>query len=151
MTTSPLLRARHTAELLGYAQPVVVDPRWIEVDYGEHEGKALRDVPADIWSEWRTDPHFTPLGGESLAQVTERVAAACEELFAQADAGARAFDVVIVSHVSPIKAAVAWALGAQGDAAAALAWRLHLSTGSVCRIDFSTSGPVLETFNAVAI
>ena len=66
------------------------------------------------------------------------MAAACEELFAADGAGARRRDgdVVVVSHVSPIKAAVAWALGT-----ADLYWRLHLRTASVTRIGWSRDAP----------
>ena len=69
---------------------------------------------------------------------------ACEELFARSGSGARgAGHVVVVSHVSPIKAAVAWALGAGDD----LAWRLHLSTASLTRLAWGADRPVLRSFN----
>jgi len=147
LVTSPLRRATDTAAALDLAVPASVDARWIEVDYGEFEGRPLGDVPADVWRRWRRDPEFRPRGGESLAEVGRRIAEACEALFADAGAGARSDegDVVVVSHVSPIKAAVAWALG--GDEA--LAWRLHLSTGSITRIAWGPTGPLLETFNEV--
>jgi broad specificity phosphatase PhoE len=146
--TSPLSRARDTAALLDLGVPVEVDGRWIEVDYGEYECQPLRDVPADVWREWRRNPDFRPAGGESLAAVDARVAAACDELFAHDGAAARATggDVVVVSHVTPIKAAVAWALGM----GAGLSWRLHLLTASVTRIGWGTDGPVLHGFNEVA-
>jgi broad specificity phosphatase PhoE len=146
--SSPLSRARDTAELLGLRPPLEVDERWIEVDYGEFECQPLRDVPADVWREWRRSPDFRPAGGETLAEVETRVAAACDELFADDGAGARAAagDVVVVSHVTPIKAAVAWALGLGPE----LSWRLHLQTASVTRIGWSNDGPVLHGFNEVA-
>jgi broad specificity phosphatase PhoE len=80
--------------------------------------------------------------------VDARVATACAELFATPDAGARRpdGDVVVVSHVTPIKAAVAWALGAD----AGLSWRLHLQTASVTRIGWGHDAPVLHGFNQVA-
>ncbi len=56
LISSPLARARDTATLLEVGCPVEIDDRWIEVDYGEHEGKALRDVPADIWSRVAPKP-----------------------------------------------------------------------------------------------
>jgi broad specificity phosphatase PhoE len=121
-----------------------VDARWIEVDYGELEGRALGDVPSDLWTRGRADPAFRPPGGESLAEVGVRVREACEDLFARAGEGARGDgDVVVVSHVSPIKAAVAWALGA-GDQ---VAWRLYLATASVTRIGWRDDGPVLHRYN----
>ena len=144
LVVSPLGRARETAGALRLAVPAEVDERWIEVDYGELEGQALGAVPAEVWTRWRADPTFRPPGGESLAEVGARVRDACEELFAQAGHGARAEgDVVVVSHVSPIKAAVAWALGA-GDE---LAWRLYLATASITRIAWSVDGPVLRRYN----
>jgi len=148
LRSSPLRRARDTAGLLGIEPPVRIDDRWIEVDYGEYEGQPLREVPAAVWQEWRADPGFRPSGGETLAEVQDRIADACAELFATSGAGGRADDgdVVVVSHVTPIKAAVAWALGAD----AGLSWRLHLNTGSVTRIGWSNGAPVLHGFNQVA-
>jgi len=144
LVSSPLERARHTAEALGTGLPVEVDDRWIEVDYGEYDGRALGDVPAGVWSKWRSDPAFAPPGGESLAAAGSRVRAACEELFADPDGPARGEGiVVVVSHVSPIKAAVCWALGT-GDEGA---WRLYLANASVTRIDWGPAGPVLAGFN----
>jgi broad specificity phosphatase PhoE len=137
VVTSPLVRTRQTAALLG--PPVVADERWIEVDYGRYDGMPLGEVPPALWAAWRADPAWAPEGGESLAAVGRRVRAACEEL-ADEVAGV---DVVVVSHVSPIKAAVAWALGA-GDEAV---WRMFLDLASVCRVSVSPLGPSLRAFN----
>jgi len=149
LRTSPLRRARDTAQALGLGIPAVVDARWIEVDYGEYDCQPLRDVPAGVWREWRRNPDFRPPGGETLAEVDARVAAACDELFADDGAGARATagDVVVVSHVTPIKAAVAWALGVGVE----LSWRLYLQTASVTRIGWGNDVPVLHGFNQVAL
>ncbi len=146
--SSPLRRALHTAELLALAPSVTVDAGWIEVDYGEFEGRPLGGIPAEVWRRWQHDRDFRPQGGETLAEVDRRVAAACEELFAADGAGARCADgdVVVVSHVSPIKAAVAWALGT-----ADLYWRLHLRTASVTRIGWNRDAPILHGFNEVAL
>ena len=144
LVSSPLRRARDTAAALELDVPVEVDERWIEVDYGELEGRALKAVPPELWTRWRADPMFRPPGGESLAEVGVRVRGACDQLFARAGEGARAVgDVVVVSHVSPIKAAVAWALGT-GDE---VVWRLYLSTASITRIGWRNDGPVLHRYN----
>lgn len=147
LLTSPLRRAVDTAGALGLPVPVEVDERWVEVDYGVHEGRPLSDVPSEVWRRWRADPGYRPEGGESLAEVGLRVRAACEELLGDGDAPARdgGGDVVVVSHVSPIKAAVAWALGVDDR----VAWRLHLSTGSITRIGWTGNGPVVHAFNVV--
>jgi len=146
--TSPLSRARDTAELLALGLPVTVDERWVEVDYGEFECQPLHGIPAEVWQQWRSDRDFRPEGGESLAEVDTRISAACEELFAANGTGARRpdGDVVVVSHVTPIKAAVAWALGATD-----LYWRLHLRTASVTRIGWNRDAPILHGFNEVAL
>lgn len=134
---SPLRRARETAAALEL--PVEVDERWIELDYGELDGRPITDVPADLWRRWRADVGFAPPGGESLAALGRRVRAACDELAAEAAEA----DVVVVSHVSPIKAAVAWALGT-GDE---LSWRLHVAPASVTRVEVRDGWGVLTAFN----
>ena len=52
-------------------------------------------------------------------------------------------DVVVVSHVSPIKAAVSWVL----HAGAETAWRSHLDQASISRIAITPRGAVLRSFN----
>jgi len=144
LVSSPLSRARDTAEALGTGLPVEIDERWIEVDYGEYDGQPLGDVPAEVWGRWRSDPTFTPPGGESLAAAGARVRAACDDLLADPEGAARGDGVVVVvSHVSPIKAAACWALG-MGDEGA---WRLYLANASVTRITWGPGGPVLAGFN----
>ncbi len=146
--SSPLSRARDTAQLLALGLPVTVDGRWVEVDYGEFECQPLHGIPAEVWVQWRSDRDFRPEGGETLAEVDTRISAACQELFAADGTGARRSDgdVVVVSHVTPIKAAVAWALGATD-----LYWRLHLRTASVTRIGWNRDAPILHGFNEVAL
>jgi broad specificity phosphatase PhoE len=145
--TSPLRRARDTAALLDLGAPVAVDERWVEIDYGEFECQPLGGIPAEVWQRWQSDRDFRPAGGETLAEVDRRVSAACEELFAEGGAARRSgADVVVVSHVTPIKAAVAWALGTLD-----LYWRLHLKTASVTRIGWNRDAPILHGFNEVAL
>lgn len=137
--SSPLLRARQTAEHFG--APVEIDPRWIELDYGKWDGVAVNSVPAEVWSEWRTDLDLRPPGGESLRVVATRVREACEELAAWAVDRT----VVVVTHVSPVKAALAWAL----DVGDEVAWRCYLSPASLTRIRVGPNGPSLVAFNEV--
>ncbi|HEV3212715.1 MAG TPA: histidine phosphatase family protein, partial [Acidimicrobiales bacterium] len=103
LRTSPLRRARATAALLGLDRDPVVDDAFIELDYGECEGRELHEVDPGFWARVREDPATRWPGGESLADVQRRVAAACDALFATDGEGARSEDgdVVVVSHVSP--------------------------------------------------
>jgi broad specificity phosphatase PhoE len=147
LLASPLGRAKATADLLGTGLEVEEEPRMIELDYGELDGTPLTEVDPVLWQRWMRDAAFAPSGGESLATLGVRVGEVMEELFDVEGSGARATDadVVVVSHVSPIKAAVAWALGADD----LVAWRLRLSTGSVTRIAMGPAGPQLLSFNEV--
>ncbi len=138
--TSPLLRAVETAEALGV--PMEIDDRWKELDYGDYEGRAMSDIPASTWDRWRSDPDFAPPGGESMRALGVRVREACADLVD--DAMDR--NVVVVSHVSPVKAAVAWALDAPGS----ISWRCHLDQASICRILVTPRGPLLLGFNEPA-
>jgi broad specificity phosphatase PhoE len=142
--SSPLLRARSTAQAIANRTglSVAIDERWTELAYGIYEGVPQGDVPAEVWAKWRSDPHFAPESGETLAQVQERVVRACDELL-QTLAGKTA---VIVSHVSPIKSAVAWALGVD----VGVSWRTQLDTASISRITLTPRGPVLRSFNELA-
>jgi broad specificity phosphatase PhoE len=138
--TSPLQRAADTAREIAtmLAAPLEIDERLVEVDYGEWDGRRLGDVDAAEWAAWRADTSFAPPGGESLASVGERVAAFCDERL-RSDA-----TIVAVSHVSPIKAAVAWALGVGDDAT----WRMQLDVASVTRIGRRANGPAyLAAYN----
>ena len=139
IVSSPLRRARETASIIARERPVEVDDRWIELDYGTYEGKPVADVAEATWAQWRADPDFVPGGGESLRSLGERVAAACEELIAEA----RDHDVIVVTHVSPVKAATAWALGVDDR----VTWRMYVAPGSITRIAPRPWGHVLSSFN----
>lgn len=137
VVSSPLVRARDTAAAIG--AEVRVDERFIELDYGDWDGLAMSEVPADRWAEWRNNPHMRPPGGESLVELDERVRPALEELAGAARTG----HVVVVSHVSPIKSAVTWALGAGPE----MTWRMSLDRASICTVTFGPRGPALSSFN----
>ena len=131
--SSPLQRCVATAEVFGV--PVDVDERWIELDYGEWDQTPLSSLPAETWARWRDDLHLRPPGGETIAELGERVRAACDDLLAEAAER----DVVVVTHVSPFKAAMAWAMGV-GDE---VCWRIHVSPASLVRIVVRAGRPSL--------
>ncbi len=141
--SSPLRRARQTAEALGGGRTFTIDPRWIEIAYGEFEGGDIADVRPTLWANWEADPTWAPPGGgESLAAVAERVASACDELAAATAAG----DVIVVTHVNPIKLAVTWALGTPPQASG----RMFVQLASITTIEVSPAGhPVLLGFSAL--
>jgi broad specificity phosphatase PhoE len=141
---SPLLRARQTATAIaqGVGASLEIDERWIELDYGAFEGLRQSEVPTNVWREWRNDSNFAAPQGESLNQVQQRVADACAELAQRLDGRT----AVVVSHVSPIKSAVAWALGVD----VSVGWKTQLVTASITRLAISANGAALTSFNEVA-
>lgn len=142
LVSSPLQRARATARAIAdeLDLDVLVDPRLIELDYGELDGSRLSEVASATWASWRSDPAFRPAGGETLLEVQRRVSSFCEEHAAHAALA----DVIAVSHVSPIKAAACWALGVEP----ALTWRLSLPVASITRI--VTEPRALRSFGETA-
>jgi len=151
--TSPLRRAERTAEAIaaayaracgpGAVPPPEVDERFVEFDYGELDETPVSGFPPGFWERWRSDPEWRPPGGETLGEVRERVTAACEELSAEAARN----DVIVVTHLSPVRAGVIWALGGGTE----LSWRLSLGVASITRI--TTAGPFgtqLAGFNETA-
>ena len=140
VVTSPLRRSRETAAALG--READVDDAWIELDYGELDGTPLRDVPRDVWAGWQADPSWSPPGGESLVDLGTRIRAACDALAEEcADR-----DVIVVTHVSPVKAAVAWAL----DVGDHISFRTFVSPASVTTISTARGRPSLHGFNSCA-
>jgi len=69
--SSPLQRARRTAELAGFADLIVIDPQLAEWNYGDYEGRTSADIRRSR-PEWDLFRDGCP-GGESVSDVTERV------------------------------------------------------------------------------
>ncbi len=145
--TSPLARARRTAEIaLPHLTPEVNDA-FIEVDYGYWDGRPLSEVTTDQWRAFERDHLVAFEGGESLAAVDQRVHAALEELLEDVESYLHRphEHLAIVSHVSPIKSATTWALGVAGS----VAWRTRLDNGSMTTIGVRASNPPRVDFNVV--
>lgn len=140
VVSSPLRRCVETAEAI--RSDVETDERLVELDYGELDLRPLSEVPAEVWARWRADADFRPPGGETLTELGARVSAVLEELSADASEG----DVVVVTHVSPVKAALSWALGVGAE----ISWRSFVAQASITRIAVTERGPSLQLFNSEA-
>jgi broad specificity phosphatase PhoE len=88
MVTSPLVRARETADLVAVASltrpPIVADPRLAEMDYGHWEGLTYAQIDERWATErtaWEADPAANACpGGESAQDVALRARAFVDEL-----------------------------------------------------------------------
>jgi broad specificity phosphatase PhoE len=82
--TSPLFRARETADLVAPGARVEFDPRLREMDYGAWEGRTYEAIAAadgPLRREWEASPGTTRCpGGESGDDVATRVAAFLSDL-----------------------------------------------------------------------
>ena len=148
IVASPLRRTVQTAEAVAevIGLPVVTEDGFRETDFGAWEGLTFAEVrerwPSEM-TAWLADPEVAPPGGESFAEVSERVTAALHRVLA----GRSGQRILIVSHVTPIKTLVAAALLAPPPAL----FRMHLDVAALCEIDWYADGPaVLRSYNDTA-
>jgi broad specificity phosphatase PhoE/ribonuclease HI len=140
IVTSPLLRARRTAEAVAKATgaPLEVSDDLAETDFGKWEGMTFAEIQErwpDELAAWLASVDVVPPGGESFAAVTRRVVAALDRLLA-----AHALKtLVLVSHVTPIKTLACRAMLAPPAAM----YRIHLDVASLCEIDWFSDGPAV--------
>ncbi|MGH3718512.1 MAG: bifunctional RNase H/acid phosphatase [Pseudonocardiaceae bacterium] len=138
VVSSPLPRARQTATLVADALgvPLNVHDGVIEADFGAWEGLTFAEAGArdpDLHTRWLTDTSVAPPGGESMDAVHRRVRRARDQLIAEHGAAT----LVVVSHVTPIKALLRMAL----DAGPSVLHRLHLDVASLSVAEFYPDGP----------
>ena len=102
---SPLGRTRETAELVTRGLRHVVLEGLTEIDYGEWEGLSpaqARERDPELYDAWVEDPsRIAPPGGETAAQVAERVLAALHEIEEKYADGNR--PVLAVSHKATLR------------------------------------------------
>lgn len=112
--TSPLLRARQTAEAVAsrHGLPIIPNPLLVERDFGIWEGEefsALVNRYPDAVRLWREDPvAYTPENAESLTDVLARCTAFLKELCAR---HADEETVLVVGHSIPLRLIVAHLIG----------------------------------------
>jgi glucosyl-3-phosphoglycerate phosphatase len=110
VVSSDLSRAHLTAELAGHPG-ADTDPRWRERDMGDWTGHYEAEVPADAMHAFRHGD-LVPPGGETFAQMQQRVGAAIDELTARGGAW------LVFTHGGPVRAAIAHVTGADPRAIA---------------------------------
>lgn len=115
LTPTPALRERHFGHLQGHT--------WAAIE---------ADWPADA-KLWRTrDPHWSPLGGESLLVLRERIAR-CVDALASQHLGEH---IVLVAHGGVMD--VLYRLATQQDIQAPRTW--HLGNAAINRLLWTPQG-----------
>jgi broad specificity phosphatase PhoE len=98
---SPALRARQTAEILGF--DAILAPSLRDCDYGRWAGRPLMSLHAEEpenFALWMSDPEAAPHEGESLQELASRVAGWMNE---EMPLGGH---IVAISHAAVIRAAI---------------------------------------------
>jgi len=97
--SSPLQRARHTAEIIAQYQPVTIEvtPGLIDLNYGEWQGwphsEVIEKYPV-VYRQWLNNPHQVTIpGGENLDAVRQRAMAVINGVVAQHQGA-----IVLTSH-----------------------------------------------------
>jgi probable phosphoglycerate mutase len=139
--SSPLKRARRTAELAGLRE-VEADPDLLEWDYGAYEGLTTPQIRRHAGADWTVFkdgvvPGNTP--GESLQQVTARA----RRVLDRASTVLTSSDLVLVGHGHALRVlAACWV-----DADSTFGARLILSAGSVSVLGAEHDVPGIASWN----
>jgi broad specificity phosphatase PhoE len=134
--SSPLSRARETAQLAGFGDRVELDDELREWDYGVYEGRTRADIAAEIpgWTVWS----HPMVGGESLDQLGARADRVISALLPIGG------DVLLSSHGHFLRVLAArWT-----QAAAVTGSRLELWTATVSELGWEHDRRVIEVWNA---
>jgi broad specificity phosphatase PhoE len=141
--SSPLERARETAEPIAHAQnkTIVIANEILELDFGEWNGKTTAELNADPrWAKWNRDRATMRMpGGELMAEVQSRVVTFLVDLHAKNPGGTFA----IVSHGDSIRAAICCFLGMPLD----LLPRLQIDTASCSILKLDDGGAHVLAIN----
>lgn len=139
IVSSPLSRCHAFATELAQKHdiPLSVDARFMEVKFGEWEGKTAEQLKAsdpDIIARFRRDPiGQRPAGAEPLEEFLARVAAAWNDMLA-AHAGKH---VLLVCHAGVIRMTLAHVLGIP----LARTYFVDVPSAGITRITVAGEGP----------
>jgi probable phosphoglycerate mutase len=140
--TSPLARARRTAELAGLtgAEP---EPDLREWDYGAYEGVTTADIHTTrpTWDLW-TDG--VPPGGEFPGESPEQVGARADRVLERVAGALDQGDVMVVAHGHLLRVLTARRLGLHPSHGRLF----RLETGTLSRLSLEHGRPVIAEWNS---
>ena len=137
IVTSPLLRARQTADLIAEATGLGIDivEDFAECSFGEWDGHTFTEV-REKWPEemadWLASTATAPPGGESFDACQSRVRRGLRALLDRFPGET----LVLVAHVTPIKLLVTDAVGAPVDSL----YRMELPPCSLSKVAWFPDG-----------
>jgi alpha-ribazole phosphatase len=150
IVTSDLQRAMQTAEQIAARQgagrqhpEVEAEPRLRELDFGVWEGLSYQTLqkkfPKEL-AKWQSEPiHFAPPGGESLGDLSQRVASFYESIVTLPGEA----NILIVAHGGPLQVLLCLAL----KLPAQNYWQFHLEPASLSQVGLYPLGAILNLLN----
>jgi broad specificity phosphatase PhoE len=147
--TSDLGRATQTGEAIVAERGLkfAPDTRLREIHFGAWEGLTYAEVCHSAGQEilaWERDPmEVAPPGGETLAQLAERVAAFLETITMVGRLKSRT--IVVVGHRGSLRVLVCLELGLPPTAW----WRFRLEPASISELVLYSQGAVLNLLNDI--
>jgi broad specificity phosphatase PhoE len=143
--TSPLSRAAETAETIAATRGlrIVPDPAFIDLDFGEWQGRPLKEVRekyAELYRTWRVRPQeVTFPGGENLGRVRAR----SWEGLLRVVRETQDKTALIVSHRVITKVLLCAALGLDDSHF----WQIRQDTTAINRLEFARGRFVVSLIN----
>lgn len=138
--TSPLQRARHTAELAGLT--CEVDEDLLEWDYGGYEGMTTVQIREQLGYDWSVFSDGV-VPGATPGETVEEVAARCSRVVRRALAAMAEGDVVLVGHGHNLRVLATVFLQQEPRMGA----KLLLDAGSVCVLQYERQFPAIRVWN----
>jgi alpha-ribazole phosphatase len=143
--SSPLSRARETAEAIARVHHLKVEPleAMTDMSFGDWEGHAhqeVREKDAETYRQWVESPHVVRLpGGESLDDVRARSMTSLEELVRN-QPGKK---LVLVSHRVVCKVLICAILGLDNSHF----WQITQDTAAINLIQYKNGKYILSLMN----
>ena len=143
--TSDLGRAHETAILALAERPVPlhVDERLREVAFGRWEGMTFAEIkqkyPDDVAARDRDRVHYAMPGGESLAQLANRIGGFLKDILPRHQGDC----ILVIAHGGTVNAVISTLL----DMPLTSWWRLRNHNANVSVLRFTPEGPRLASFN----
>ncbi|WP_035940416.1 histidine phosphatase family protein [Knoellia aerolata] len=140
--SSPMQRARRTAEIAGYSPEI--DDHLVEWDYGVYEGRTTQEIREDLGYEWTVFEHGVAPGA-TPGETVEEVAARASRVMLRAAPVLATRDVLLFGHGHALRILAAVFLREQPRFAA----RILLDAGSVSVLEHEREQPAIRLWNSL--
>ncbi|SES01715.1 probable phosphoglycerate mutase [Pedococcus cremeus] len=141
--SSPLQRARRTAELAGLEPEL--DPDLVEWDYGAYEGLTTAQVREQLGYDWTVFEHGVA-PGETQGETVEEVAARASRVVRRAVEAMGSGDVALVAHGHLLRVLTTVFLQREPRFGA----QLLLDAGALSVLEFEKELPAIRLWNRPA-